>query len=305
MLTLRANEIKELSPAISQLQNLVELNIANNSLRYLPFEILELFKESSPLREFHIHPNPFYEPDIPTPEILPAITQEEIPSSPKLCDTPTTKDQKHWRTLYCFSSPVRYFYANGKLAKGPKIPTDDGEPSSLPTSALQSNLNTASKKSTYPGVRKSSSLNSAKKLTVAKLDDVQLPPENTVSAAPSLLELCLQTCYDSAELPYLTNLEYPGMPSYVPDLFKKALLLKEDGGQKCTVCGRKFVITRVEWIEWWEIAKPVNRKISTASAASPLRGWENPTGRDRIEAMVPLIRRGCSWKCYKPTTPDH
>lgn len=86
-------------------------------------------------------------------------------------------------------------------------------------------------------------------------------------------------------------------PQYLPELLAKTAAVKESGGSKCTICKRNFIVPRVEWIEWWEIAKVLDHKTiaGMASAASPLRQKENE--RDVLESMVPLIRRGCSWLC--------
>ncbi|KAL8829773.1 MAG: hypothetical protein Q9191_001821 [Dirinaria sp. TL-2023a] len=43
ILSARANDIVEISPALSRLRRLEELNLSNNNLRWLPFEILDLF----------------------------------------------------------------------------------------------------------------------------------------------------------------------------------------------------------------------------------------------------------------------
>lgn len=277
VLSFRANEIREISPAISQLHQLVELNLANNSLRFLPFEILELFKGNTHLREFHIHPNPFFEPDLP-PKTETSIGREQIgdrislPRSNTIPiqadDTSTEETTLHyWRTTHRFSSPVRFFNISGTLARGTVIP------------AYEDNL--------------------PQKIPVIEAGIIQTPPGNFVSAAPSLLEVALRTCYRSSQLPYIADLLHPETPDYFHDLLAKAQTLKEDGGQKCTVCGKDFIITRTEWIEWWEIAKMGKQNGRLASAASPLRHWEEKSGRDQIEAMVPLIRRGCSWKCYE------
>jgi len=55
--TTGGNSITELPPQISQLQNLRELNVANNKLTYLPAEILKLR-----LTSLAVEPNPFVQP---------------------------------------------------------------------------------------------------------------------------------------------------------------------------------------------------------------------------------------------------
>jgi len=84
----------------------------------------------------------------------------------------------------------------------------------------------------------------------------------------------------------------------LPDLLATVAIQQESGGTQCTICGRDFIIPRTEWIEWWEIAKCVEKK-AMQSAAIVLDQWENK--RDVIESMVPLMRRGCSWLCVPGT----
>lgn len=258
MLSLRANDIKQLPSSISQLQQLVELNIANNFLQFLPFEILELVREGTQLRRLNLHPNPFYEPDLP---ICAGNKQADAPrwigsraaaaASPLLLEAPVC-----WKKVHRFSSPITYFNITGNIAKGPKLPADDGRFAKIPVAV--------------PG-------------------QIQCPPGTTLSAAPSLLEVGLRACYQSTQLPYLAEYLNEETPAYFPDLLRRAQTVKQDGGQKCTICGREFLITRTEWIEWWEISPETDLgKI----------GKTTISGRDEIEALVPLIRRGCSWKCY-------
>ena len=49
--------LSEIPPQVSQLQNLRELNVANNRLRYLPSEIMDMRK----LTMLMVDPNPFIE----------------------------------------------------------------------------------------------------------------------------------------------------------------------------------------------------------------------------------------------------
>ena len=60
ILSARLNRLTEISPSIANLQNLHELNLSMNELRYLPFEILELCRGT--LTGLRIQANPFLEP---------------------------------------------------------------------------------------------------------------------------------------------------------------------------------------------------------------------------------------------------
>lgn len=258
VLSLRANEIKVLSPAISKLKQLVELNIANNRLQYLPFEILELFGCNSHLREFLIHPNPFYEPDIQMEATTGQGQSNALQPDPSgSTDAEGSSTSEKWRISHSFSTPVRFFHIDGKLAKGPVIPSDDGKGenpnvSSKPTAVNRSIF----RGSIFSGSQETQPANVIQKMAVARPGDVQYPPENRASAAPSLLEVALQACYRSSQLPNLGGFLHSETPSYFQDLLNKAQTLKEDGGQKCTVCGRSFIIAVSQLCRNW--VYPVN-----------------------------------------------
>lgn len=123
----------------------------------------------------------------------------------------------------------------------------------------------------------------------------QEEPEHT-DRVPSLYETCLRNLYHSpqlSQLPFLIPGEAP--PSLVPAL-KHTWYLKQEGGQRCTICKTPFIMPRTEWIEWWQLS--VKGK---ADAADPED--RKPTGPNLfsdamlIGSPVPLLRRGCSWAC--------
>ena len=95
------------------------------------------------------------------------------------------------------------------------------------------------------------------------------------SFVPSLMELALQGCTKSQyffELPFL----FPeDVSRRLSRLLQDAWQTIEAGGKQCSVCGRNYLIPRTEWIEWWDCV---------------------PSKKSTFE-YVPLMRRGCSWKC--------
>ncbi|RDL36149.1 uncharacterized protein BP5553_06761 [Venustampulla echinocandica] len=287
VLSLRYNSFRELPPGIGQLHNLKELNISQNSLRYLPFEILELFSTKSRLENLQLHPNPFYEPVFPPnqdDERRPTISLGS-PSRTRprrgaiLCLSPDPRRQyshPRWKVTYKARTEIRYLAANGDLVKGLIFPDSDLEDSDR----------------------------AQKSLPVVDVNDTYSPPPppgNYLSRAPSLLEVALNACSQAPQLPNLPSLLHEECPSYLSSLLATALAKKESGGSKCTICQRNFIIPRVEWIEWWEIAKILDHKTiagmasAASTSSSPLRGAGNK--RDILESMVPLMRKGCSWRC--------
>lgn len=276
VLSLRVNDLRELPPAIGRLRNIEELNISQTGLQHLPFEILDLFSETSRLDRFQIHPNPFLEPKLCF-ENTEATAEEpryriELrdhtrpmqrgavcpPTSSSSLDTISWHPQ--WNICYKARSEVRFLNIDGSHCQGPNF-----------------------------------DLSQSFSNGVAIADDTQTPlPPRNCTRVPSLLEVALQACSKTVELPYLASKLPYYQPAHFSDLLGKTIIKKDSGGSKCTICKRNFIIPRTEWIEWWEIGK-VLQTDSLSSAASPLRGMENE--RDHIEKIIPLMRRGCSWRC--------
>lgn len=304
VLTLWGNNLVDLPSAIGKLHRLVELNIANNNLHFLPYEIKEIFSEPTKLHSLIWHPNPFYEPDSadyspykrdePYPPDLRdgVLSQSGRPGavSPGL-PLPTPK----WNVKYKFRSQVRFMNIDGTLAKGPNFPRDESLFSSSPRQ--RNSL-------TYSHHFGRSNL-----IPIAPPDDVPEPPKTSsflrggrASKAPSLLEVALQTWTQSSQLPDLHDWLGHEPPERLVRILEDAKILKETEAnfRKCTICQRRFVIPRTEWLEWWQISK-AQKNEQLASAAGPLKLMENR--RDQVESMVPLIRRGCSWRCVPEKAP--
>ncbi|KFY35114.1 hypothetical protein V494_06195 [Pseudogymnoascus sp. VKM F-4513 (FW-928)] len=111
-----------------------------------------------------------------------------------------------------------------------------------------------------------------------------------VSNTPSLLELCVKTWADTPNMPNLDEYLGGAYPEKLQQLLDNARTLRETEapGRKCTICNRRFVIPRTEWIEWWEIKQSPAGKVTSEETVRP---------RDVIESQLPFIRRGCSWRC--------
>lgn len=282
VLSLRGNKIHELPPAIGRLHNLTELNISQNSLQFLPFEILDLFSDTSRLQSFQIHPNLFHERQCPPEDVSEGYQNvaHEIgvengtrPRRGAICGIlPGRKPRSwhpQWRVSFTARTEIRYLDINGAHMKGPTLSNH-----------------------TLFGPRKFPN-----GIPVADANDTPTPPNprgNVMSRAPSLLELALSACSRTPQLPYLAS----GLPEDCPESFHGLLGLvaakKESGGSKCTICKRDFIIPRTEWIEWWQIAKVLG-DTKVGGRISQEKKTENQ--RDAVESMVPLMRRGCSWLC--------
>jgi hypothetical protein len=138
-------------------------------------------------------------------------------------------------------------------------------------------------------------------LPVAPPNHKPLPPTlGRASGVPSLMEIALQACAQSPQLPQLDDLLPPDCPESLPTLLALARRVKTAGGQTCTMCKRSFIIPRTEWIEWWD--------CSPVSNASPRKEMPIRQEIDLQPNRVPLLRRGCSWRCcptiLNPTRPS-
>jgi hypothetical protein len=114
--------------------------------------------------------------------------------------------------------------------------------------------------------------------------------------------VALRAWSQSSQLPDLQDWLGYEPPERLTRILNNAKVLKETeaDSRNCTICQQQFVIPRTEWLEWWQISK-AQKDRQLASAASPLGLMENR--RDQIESMVPLIRRGCSWRCLPGKVP--
>jgi len=134
VLSLRGNKIHEVPPAIGRLHNLKELNLSQNGLQYLPYEILDLFSIDSRLQSFQIHPNLFYEPRLPPKKDIEedeesqykiGLEKKTRPRRGAVCSiTPDLSGRRwhpQWRARYKVRTEIRYLDINGAHLQGPKL----------------------------------------------------------------------------------------------------------------------------------------------------------------------------------------
>lgn len=121
----------------------------------------------------------------------------------------------------------------------------------------------------------------------------EAPTARPASNTPSLLELCVKTWADTPNIPNLNEYLSGDYPEKLQHLLDDARHLRETEvpGRRCTICERRFVVPRTEWIEWWEIEQSPAGKVTSEETVRP---------RDVIESQLPFMRRGCSWKCVPP-----
>ncbi|KAI1971124.1 hypothetical protein LOZ53_005579 [Ophidiomyces ophidiicola] len=117
----------------------------------------------------------------------------------------------------------------------------------------------------------------------------------TCTRAPSLRELSLQACLRSPKVSNFlsgTTDDCPDLPPFVLQLMQVAKATKRTGDRVCSVCGRLYIIPRVEWVEWWDCSPHENgSKIARV-------------GGERLWPL-PFIRRTCSWACQPDFRRDN
>lgn len=109
----------------------------------------------------------------------------------------------------------------------------------------------------------------------------------------------------------------PGDAASLPDSIRRlisdshTLLESESGPRRCTICRSAYIVPRTEWLEWWRVSKNKvrpggsgdgenSRGTSFAHPLGEIEARQAIAARDRVESLVPFVRRGCSWACVPP-----
>lgn len=272
---LARNRLQIVPTEIFNLEHLSVLSLRNNEIRELP----EVIRRLTGLKELNIAYNALqwlpYEllqllshaPQLKTLGLHPNpfIAPMKLPLS-GLEGRSRFQLGTNWEAQCYRRSHVRFMGPGGRLLKGPAFSSQEA------TSQRD------------PGYSQLS-------LSDADADDVPQPPSGQSSTyVPSLEEMCIKAW---AKTPESTPGKYDSiMPTQrLTALLDTAKATHQLEGRlrRCTVCSKEYVTARTEWIEWWAIY-------------SPVEGEPDLSGREGIferfsEATVPLIRRGCSWRC--------
>ena len=266
VLSLRHNKLTEIPSAIRNLTMLQDLNVAGNRLTHLPWEVLHLM-QTGDLRQLTIHPNPFVElDDNDISQWHCHITANETAG--------TSNDS---------AKAIAKAIANG--LDPPKRRLRAPEYTNDPPPEAWHPIRVATSKPQYLDMEGRPSQESHTTFPNPTI----LPTNSSASTVPSLRELALRACTRSAQLTrFLDPADPDDVLSYYPDpvfrLLTSAKRVRDAGGQQCSVCGRRFVIARTEWVEWWDC-------VPFESGSKSAR----KSGQDLYP--VPFLRRGCSWGC--------
>jgi hypothetical protein len=299
VLSLRNNELDAITPAISRLTNLKELNIAGNNIQYLPWEMLGLFhagEDRPPIMT--VRPNPLIQPcNLDGPSHLPSSTvAKAMAVATEWAEgRKTYEDVRQEAEHLCGGSlgirgelGMRMCMVRAKRIQEvqrlglPDLPPRFEEVGYLASSAVQY-FDIDGKPLRRPGPDPSVP---EKEDFAATMNDPKAnqPIGANSASAPSLFELSLrrfQSCASTSD--YRVILDDPGLPSRVAAAIQIAASnASGHGNEHCSTCGKVFVIARAEWMEYW--FRGLSRQLA-------LNG----------ELVLPFLRRACSWACAKPS----
>ncbi|KAI9651955.1 MAG: hypothetical protein M1831_007458 [Alyxoria varia] len=302
VLSLRNNDLVEISPAIRNCTGLRELNVASNQLRWLPYEMLSLlWNPQTRMISLRSRPNPFVQP-CPPPRSS-QLRQSASDPDPLISlkqhlrdlQKPEAQTQNHasilqaeW-LLHLISAGRNRINKLISVAPGP-LPYEYEETLNCPIYlAMTPAAYFRSDGTVVPG-------KSAAPPSSMPLDQQYLRPvdddwkdtahdeSNTNQSAPSLFELCLRTCAASGQLAEIFTM-FPSDQTPAPVL--SGLHAAEAAIRESRICGfceRRYVTPRAEWIEYWGYCPRENADHSP----------------DRVmESVLPFLRRACSWGCAR------
>jgi len=281
VLSLRNNSLKGISERIGNLHRLQELNIASNQIETLPFEILELLQpRAGSALLFTTHPNPFL---LPVKSVVldtqPSLSLRSIPQVQReiarlrfLLSQPSTSSL---HTLYTMILRTANEWLRHKL-RDPRAQT--GPIFAASTEVTYYDTDGAPLRSQHELVHAGSGNGFG-----AIAGSPSLPSE-WCSKAPSLFEIAVRSCTTSSWLREVTA-ELLYVPPRVEQGIRMALDSKARSLHVCSVCQRRCIIKRAEWIEYWYCNK------------------DDPSIPTRL-AFLPFTRKACSFGCVKSLSEE-
>lgn len=304
VLSVRNNELTHVPPSIEKLSNLKELNIAQNNIRWLPWEMLDLLHCRGTHRRHIIRPNPLIDPaddlDVPKPLPRPRVTPGEF-----------KEHLSRWgETNGAFFQKMREWYSEegvpwtirqdlelrlklGRLKRtnylqeasraGAEITICKEQLIYLSSSAVRFfDVGGSPLRHDRSSMQIDDDPESIYKAVTDPMANAPEPAEFT--HVPSLFELSLRTIQATYNLSDPST--YPtDIPRSVSDAFQQAAKGVEMGNEKCSVCGKEFIIARAEWMEFWFCGFPAQEALTR-------------------ESILPFLRRACGWGCVDGGVSD-
>ncbi|KAK4102940.1 hypothetical protein N658DRAFT_446569 [Parathielavia hyrcaniae] len=281
VLSLRGNRLLKLPPAISKLRNLQTLNIAQNFLRFLPGELLDMIKPGRKLTKLNYAPNRFWRPATASWNERGAEEYETLTFAPRSETMAIGSTWEGLTTKLQARTPVHFLDSAGKTYSHFTLPDPEPRPSNVHVLQLEPFTSLATPKELGPELRSHSATSKVVNPRGAK----------------SLFELALGACAASAEadsIPsWLRQEEEEGWPGHFAPAIEKATELRRQGGAACSVCGRETLVPLAQWLEF--------RYLRLASVEQRVEGRlvRETVGEEEAwgEKPVPFLRVGCSWRC--------
>lgn len=286
VLSLRNNELTELPPAISRLRRLQELNIAGNYLKFLPWELFSYFTRSDNPRQINVRPNPLVEPTAIVGRSqrpyhrIPSCTDFGGPNpsgdAKSLLDN--LRQQCLGETPLDARTELELRLYLGRLLRA--LHSESSSETSRYAGGYEELIYLAPSIIHYfemdgKPCNKSQSRDSFE----ISLQHDNVPSAADSSCAPSLFELAVRSVQSNYQLDEIPD----RLPVAVKAALQKAANSVRLGNQKCATCGRPFVIARAVWIEFWFVGSPLQAELTQ-------------------EAILPFMKRACSWRCATPTS---
>lgn len=225
VLSVRDNQLISLLPSISHLRNLVELNLSNNCLQWLPYELKKLAINPNQLK---IAGNPLLLANVDHPGGQPpnhAIKVENIKAN--------FQDGMWLRRITAVTPLDKFGSARGATGR---------------TSMF------------HASIRSSPPMVDPEWLKAYVPCEEPLPILEHATQVPSLIETVLRTASRHPVI-YTLVADLPeDLPPMLGMFLRHALRLKEAERQKCSVCAKVYCVPCTEWIEWWSFGIDADNK---------------------------------------------
>lgn len=289
-MSLRHNQLTVLPGSISKLKNLTELNVANNRLRWLPWELLQLLGPGKKLKKLHVRPNPLFQGVqfqgelaeqrkwvIPTTKSEFEMAMHQL-RTPIRSANKVEASQASWMLMLSKSLRDIMVEAGAYDSPGPKC-LWEGQDLRLRAAFVASSPVCKFRIDGSLPIRETCPSRTEPGEVFVPADPRPLcHSTNPSSGVLSLFELSVSASAAWIPFPQLELFLPDNVPTPVFRALRMAHEAHEEGGRKCTVCSRSYSIPRTEWVEYWHC-------IQGASVVS------------FDDLFWPFLRRGCSAQC--------
>lgn len=284
LLSLRANNLDEIPPAVGRLTKLEALNLGQNFIRVFPAELLNLLRPGSKLRSLSFQPNRFWQPDTANATaaaISTTTTRSDEYDNLTYPKRSTTKVESSWSgvtTKLHSRSPVQFMTGTGQTLSRFSLPDLPGARGAL--IELEPLTSLATPKEFTTEQRKLA-------LSTSKVYNPK--------GARSLFELALRAGIKSSQVEEVRSwaLYADEAPPHFSFAVEQAVKIHRDGGVRCAVCGRDTLIPMAQWIEFRRIGRTT---VTVGEDGEEVENFSELGGAGE-ELPVPFLMVGCSWSC--------